>query len=196
MSEQARVRTPIAMPTAGRLLLAAFGGGLSQHQAALLLAQVALETAQGAACDNNNLGNLTGTFNGFFFRPAWFELAPDASPKLQALHAAMLKGQAPSQFRAYPEPLLGAIDYAKLIKARFPSILAAAAANDPDGMASAIKSSGYTPDLPAGVGASLRSLRDKFLPLFADLPPGPPEPSGGIGMLVLFAAIAWGLSNA
>ena len=63
-------------------------------------------------------------------------------------------------------------------------------------MGAAIKSSGYTPDAPPGVGASLRKLRDQFLPLFADLPPGPAEPSSSLGMLALFAAIAWGLSNA
>lgn len=196
MGELPRTRTPLAMPTAGRLLLAAFGGGLNRHQAALLLAQVALETAQGQACDNNNPGNITGAFNGDFFRPAWFEVTADSSPKLRALHEAMKRGQAPNKFRAYPEPLLGFIDYAKFIKGRFASILDTAAANDPAAMARAIKTSGYTPDAPPGVDASLRKLRDQFLPLFADLPPGPPEPSSGLGgfALLLAAAIALGFS--
>lgn len=194
MGELPRVRTPLAMPTAGRLLLAAFGGGLHRHQAALLLAQVALETANGNACDNNNPGNITGAFNGDFFRPAWFEVTADSSPQLQALHAAMLKGQAPNKFRAYPEPLLGFIDYARQLQTKFPSILQAAAANDPDGMGRAIKSSGYTPDAPPGVGASLRNRRDAFLPLFADLPPGPPEPTSSGALALLVLAIALGFS--
>jgi len=147
---------------------------LHQDMVALLLAQLAFETGQGQACDNRNVGNITTgeRTSRDFFRPAWFEVTEASSPKLRALHDAMLKGQAPRAFVSYPSFAAAFGDYVRELRVQFPTIINAAHTGDADATAAAIKSSNYTPDAPPTLGATLDSLRRQFLAkgFFASLP--------------------------
>ncbi len=179
MPEVPRARTPIDMATAGGLLVASLRRAgvddIDRDMAALLLAQVALETANGQACDNHNPGNMTTRDTGprDFFRPAWFTVNADTPQNLQDLHAQMLKGQAPNAFRSYPDFSSGFDDHARELTTDFRTIPIAARTGDALQVAAAIRSSRYTPGINiTAVAASLDSLRKAFLQrgLFADLP--------------------------
>jgi hypothetical protein len=191
--ELPRFRTPInAKDAAGHLTaaLARHGVQANRNGQSLLLAQVWLETARGQSCDNNNPGNITGESELGYFRPVWFAPGPDASPHILHLHELMLKGQAPNKFRAYPSFAEGFSDYAGHLARRYGSIVDAANKNDAEAMATAIKTSGYTPDAPPGVGAGLRSLSNQFLDagLFVGVEDvGLPTPIAfaGLGPLIL-----------
>jgi type II secretory pathway pseudopilin PulG len=153
---------------------------LHQDMAALLLAQLAFETGNGTACDNRNVGNITTSdrTSRTFFRPAWFTVTPESSPRLRELNAAMQKGQAPRAFVAYQDFVDGFRDYARELRTQFPTIIAAASTGDAQATAAAIKSSNYTPDAPSSLGATLDSLRRGFLAkgLFSSLPKEQPAP--------------------
>jgi hypothetical protein len=202
--ELPRFRTPISTADGARHLVAALSAHGVPHNrngAALILAQVWLETARGKACDNNNPGNITGEAATGYFRPIWFEPSPDASPHILHLHDLMLQNQAPSKFRAYPTLAEGFSDYASHLSRRYQSIVDAANANDADAMARAIKTSGYTPDLPDGVGPHLRSIQNEFLDggLFGDvLKVGPASPIAfaGLGPLLLLFLFLKGRKHA
>jgi hypothetical protein len=184
MPEVPRERTPIAMPAAAlELDIALRGAGvadLHQDMAALLLAQIAFETASGQACDCHNIGNISTSdkTSRDFFRPAWFEVTDASSPKLRELHAAMLKGNAPRAFVAYKDFFAGFDDYVRELRVQFPTIISAARTGDAQAVADAIKSSHYTPDAPSSLGGTLDSLRRGFLAkgLFASLPKGQSAP--------------------
>lgn len=167
------------MPTAAGLLVAALRArgltDIDRDMGALLLAQVALETASGTACDNHNPGNMTArdTSGAEFFRPAWFTVDNTSPANLQDLHAQMLKGQAPNAFRSYPDFASGFADHALALTTTFAAIPIAARSGDALQVAAAIRSSRYTPGINiTAVAASLDSLRRAFLQrgLFADLP--------------------------
>jgi hypothetical protein len=179
MPEIPRALTPITMATAAPLLVTALGNAgvpnLEQDMCALLLAQIALEVANGNACNNHNPGNITASDTGTrdYFRPAWFTVDATSSPQLQALNAQMQKGQAPRAFRSYPDFPSGFADHATTLFHTFPTIIAAARTGDALQVAGAIRSSGYTPGINlTAVAASLDSLRKQFLArgLFSDLP--------------------------
>ena len=144
----------------------------SREQAALLLAQLMLEIANGAACYNWNVGNITSRESGTFYRPVWWTITPESSPRMVQLHNAMLKGSAPRAFRAYSSLSAGVADYVAEL-GDFPSLLAASETGDPDEFAAAIKTSRYTPDAPAGTANSIRSMQRKYLAdgLFTSLRP-------------------------
>ena len=178
MPEVPRMRTPITMADASRQLVRAFaarGVALDRDQAALILAQVALETRQGNSCDNHSPGNITAHEQGQreFFRPAWYIIDATSSPKLIDLHNQMLQGKAPNAFRSFNSFEQGFDDYAGELAGRFHAIVNAAATGDALQVAGAIRSSGYTPGINlTQVAASLDSLRRQFLAagLFPDLP--------------------------
>src|SRR3954464_9530885 len=105
MPEVPRVETPFQEASIAELLrLELLAQGLDPHRdmAALLLAQIALETARGHSCQNHNVGNIT-TFEGAadYYRPIWFE--PQTDPHLAVLHDAMQKNAAPRAFRSFPD---------------------------------------------------------------------------------------------
>jgi hypothetical protein len=172
------------------------GAGISptREQARLLLAQLRFEGL--GSCNNHNCGNITtsDTASRDFFRPTWFAVDPNdpkADPQLVRLHTAMLAGKAPRAFRSYPDFAAGFADYTHELTSRFPSILAAAATGDAQATATAIKTSGYTPDAPSSLGTTLASIVREFdgrgllgeLPPLAGptpppLPPSPPSPTG------------------
>jgi hypothetical protein len=193
MPEVPRERTPIAMPAAAVELEFALRGAavpdLHQDMCALLLAQIAFETGSGRSCDNRNIGNITTSdkTRRDFFRPIWFTVDGDPDPgspwatnraKLLALHEAMLKGQAPRAFVSYKSFFDGFDDYVRELRVQFPTIIDAARTGDAQATADAIKSSHYTPDAPPTLGATLDSLRKRFLAegLFSSLPKEQPAP--------------------
>jgi hypothetical protein len=178
MPEVPRTSTPLTVETAASELLAALrraGIDPNGDQARLLLAQLWLETARGSACNNHNPGNLTAGNTADFFRPQWYELTPDSSPRMVTLHAAMLAGQAPSAFAAYATFEQGFDDYVRQIKTKFPTILEAARTGDAEAMGAAIRTSGYAPDAGGTTGQNLASLAREFKTrkVFDDLPLAP-----------------------
>lgn len=109
-----RVNTPAPMDSLPGLVEAGFsshGVALTPIQRVNFASLVAIETARGSAIKNNNPGNLSaGThYEGAVWRPPWFD---DVS---SPLHAAMLRGEAPSAFRAYSTLEEGARDFARLL---------------------------------------------------------------------------------
>ncbi len=181
MAEVARVKTPttpdeVGSELARQLLSITVSPGHpmpSREQAGLLLAQLMLETANGAACYNWNVGNITSRESGTFYRPVWFTIDETSSPKMKQLHEAMLHGQAPRAFRAYSSLSGGVRDYLAELKRDFPSLLTASESGDADEFGAAIRTSKYTPDAPQGTIESIRHLQAQYLSkgMFAELPP-------------------------
>lgn len=176
--EVQKTLTPLELHLAGDYLLGALrrhGIEPNRQEAFLLLAQVWVETARGSSLFNRNPGNLSAnpdTYPGDYFRPPWFVVDEQSSLQMQKLHDLMLENKAPRAFRSYDSFDVGFDDYVDTLSKKFPSILKAAAGGDPNAMASAIRSSGYTPDAPPSTGDTLRALSLEFAQkgLFQTLP--------------------------
>lgn len=176
MAEVARVRTattPEQVAEVLTLVLLSFTDSATREQASLLLAQLMLEVANGAACYNWNVGNITSDETGTFYRPVWFTVNEDSSARMKELHEAMLRGQAPRAFRAYSALEGGIYDYLRVLQHNFRSLWDASLTGDPNEFGSAIKTSRYTPDAPRGTIESIAKLQSQYLQkgLFAKLPP-------------------------
>jgi hypothetical protein len=159
-AEQARVALVAAMP------------GIDRETGALLLALVWIETARGHLM-NFNAGNITASdkWPGNAWRPPWFELSDAASsPHLLELHEKMLHGKAPSAFRAYGSQLEGFEDFARVLKAQFPSVLAAAATGDARAFVQALHDSGYSRDYSPAHVPNMTSLQAELGQQFAGFP--------------------------
>lgn len=172
MPEVPRVETPFQEASIAELLrLELHAQGLDPHQdmAALLLAQISLETARGKSCQNHNVGNIT-TFEGAadYYRPIWFNEG-QTNPHLIVLHEAMKKNAAPRAFRSFASFGGGVAGY--VAAAKHLSVVEAARTGDAETMATVIRSA-YAPDAPPGTGKSLDTLRNEFLKrgLFDPLP--------------------------
>ena len=132
-----RRTTPLAASEAQAAVASAlrstFGRDMSR-ELPWLMALVWIETARGKSVQNFNVGNISASssFPGDAWRPPWFDLegGTAATERNVALHEAMLKGQAPSAFRAYSSLELGTLDFARQLKASFPEVVAAAGEND------------------------------------------------------------------
>jgi hypothetical protein len=172
MPEVPRVETPFQEASIAELLrLELLAQGLDPHQdmAALLLAQIALETNRGHSCQNHNVGNIT-TFEGAadYYRPIWFAEG-QTNPHLIVLHEAMKKNAAPRAFRSFADFRGGVSGY--VAAAKHLSVVEAARTGDAETMATVIRSA-YAPDAPPGTGKNLDSLRREYLArgLFDPLP--------------------------
>jgi hypothetical protein len=135
-----------------------------------------LETRRGQSMWFYNWGNLSAggfvdgeerlSWPGDVWRPSWFELAPDASPALAAVHERMLAGQAPSAFRALHSHDEGARQFVDLLEsAKFRSLVQAGLTGSPEAYARAIYDSGYCRDRgcqPANSAPQLASLVAEF----------------------------------
>jgi hypothetical protein len=177
MHEVPAIATPVSEEGAASALVAALaaqGEHPHQREAELLLAQLWLETGRGHACFNHNVGNISASdrYEGGAFRPPWFTIDATSSPQLVNLHNEMLKGRAPRAFRAYATLEAGMGDYVGQIFHTFHTIVDAARSGDAEAVASAIKTSRYTPDAPLGTGRSLDSIAKEFAArgTFAALP--------------------------
>lgn len=173
MPEVPRVETPFQEASIAELLrLELLARHLDPHQdmAALLLAQIALETARGHSCQNHNVGNISAFDTGAadYYRPIWFE-PNQTNPHLAALHEAMLKNAAPRAFRSYTSFGAGVAGY--LTAAFHLGVVEAARSGEADTMATVIRKA-YAPDAPPGTAQSLEKLRAEFIArgLFDTLP--------------------------
>lgn len=170
---------------------------VAQH----LLSLVWIETGAGTKMVQNNWGNLTGEYEGNFWRPAWFKVDASSSARMRELNRRMLAGKAPSKFRAYPSRGDGLEDFVRLMyQPRYAPMLNAARAGDTIAFADAVHSTGYCPD-PECRGprtiASYQKLTNKFAPMLGLEPSGTMRlasggKGGGIALLLLVWALAKG----
>lgn len=198
MAELERMPTPLSRHAAAQGLVGAyvevFGRTPTRAEAELLLAQTwGLETGRGESVINFNWGNITGSYQGNFWRPPWFDPGPDASERTLRLHELMLKGQAPRSFRAYPNHEAGARDYIKLLRDKFPSILQAARSGNVRSFAVAVRDSRYCPDCdPNRTTPTFQAFVDEFRrdKVFAHLPTGETGSANAAPVLAFAAIVA------
>lgn len=187
-----RKNTPVSEDSAHQAISRAYGETFGKspetNELALLHALVWIETAQGKSVQNFNLGNITASenFPGDAWRPPWFELDENSSPRDTELHELMLKGKAPRAFRSYPSLEAGARDFVRTLRASFPEVLIAARESDSEKFRVAL-SQKYSKDYsdPAA-GKTLETFR---LALGGE-PTRTPGRGGGV---FLAAAVAAGL---
>ncbi len=117
-----------------------------------------------------NVGNITAgdRYQGDFWRPPWFEVGPQASPRLLELHERMKRGQAPKAFRAYASFADGFHDYMTQLGSTFPEVLAAANTGDAAQFVQAL-SLKYSRDYGPKHVRSFRALQTQFEPFFKGL---------------------------
>lgn len=166
------VHTPLSAEQA-RVLLVAAMPGIDRDTGTLLLALIWIETGGGNLV-NFNAGNITASdrWEGAAWRPPWFLVDANSSPKMVALHEAMLHGKAPSAFRAYASALEGFQDFARVLRANFPSVLAAARTGNAADFVRALHDSGYSRDYTQAHVPNMIHLQEQLAPQFAGFPPG------------------------
>jgi hypothetical protein len=119
----------------------------SEHTVAILTAQWAHETGNGASMYNYNFGGIKGT-----------------GPSGLSVSQRTKEGFGPSEhtitdrFRAYRTAEEGATDYVKLLTRRFPEAVQAAQNGDPAGFVSGLKQRGYFTGDAAAYTRSVTSL--------------------------------------
>lgn len=174
-----RVSTPKSLEEIAAELREAFaaetGRPLDATTGALLTAQILAETANGASVKNNSPANISASksWPGDAWRPPWFEVNAESGPRMLLLHEQMLRGQAPSAFRAFASWSQGMRDYVGTLQRQFPTILAA---RTPRELAHAIFDSGYTRDhTPEATEPTFTALVDRVRKsgVFDDLAPEP-----------------------
>lgn len=160
-AEQARVALVAAMP------------GIDGDTGTLLLALIWIETANGHL-QNWNPGNITASdkWPGAAWRPPWFTVDASSPPIMVHLHELMLRGKAPSAFRAYDSLLEGFLDFARVLRSMFPSVLAAAATGDAAKFVTALHDSGYSKDYSPAHVPHMVHLQQQLAPQFAGFPKG------------------------
>ncbi|HXI60694.1 MAG TPA: hypothetical protein VNO55_31750 [Polyangia bacterium] len=171
------VTTPITAEQA-RVLLVAAMPGIDRNTGTLLHALVWLETARGQL-QNGNAGNITASdkWGGSAWRPPWYTVDASSPAHMLELHAQMLKGKAPSAFRAYGSALEGFQDFARVLRAQFAPVLTAAATGDAGAFVHALHDTGYSDGYTQAVVPHMTSLQHELAPLWQSFPP----PAGGAG---------------
>lgn len=167
------VTTPISAEQARAALLAVMPG-TDGDTATLLLALIWIETANGHL-QNFNPGNITASdrWEGAAWRPPWFLVDASSQPIMVRLHEAMLRGKAPSAFRAYGSLLEGFQDFARVLKSTFPTVIAAAGTGDAAKFVAALHDSGYSHDYTPAAVPHMVHLQQQLAPLFAGFPKSP-----------------------
>jgi len=117
-----------------------------------------------------NVGNLTASdrYDGEAWRPPWFEVGPQSSPRLIALHERMKAGQAPRAFRAYGSFADGFHDYMSQLGKTFPEVLDAANTGDAAQFVQAL-SLKYSRDYGPAHVRTFAALQKEFEPFFKGL---------------------------
>ncbi len=174
MIEAARTTTPLTKAQALSALQTAWGPGLTREQARGLLSLVWIETARGNL-QNYNPGNLTAGsgYTGKVWRPPWYyEPSAGASQRTVDLHTAMLRGKAPSAFRAYDSAAAGFKDWVNAMRHTFPEVVQAAQHATPDGFREALTQK-YSGDYKNKQStATFQKLFAEWQPVVAHLPSG------------------------
>lgn len=135
----------------------------------LLMALIWVET-QGRPIAYN-VGNITANeqrYEGEAWRPPWFEVGPNSSPRLLELNARMKAGKAPKAFRAYNNFADGFHDFMGQLERTFPEVLEAANTGDATRFVDAL-SVKYSKDYGAKHYRTFRTLQAQFEPWFKDL---------------------------
>ena len=170
--------TPIDKVGAFSALKAAWGEGLTRELARGLLSLVWIETGAGKSMKNFNAGNISASskYTGKVWRPTWFaEPTADTSPRDRDLHEKMLKGQAPSAFRAYDSLAQGFQDFVAQLQHTFPEVLVNAETGTPDTFRQALAQK-YSHDYSnPKATATFTSLWRDFDPIVLSLPSSAPE---------------------
>lgn len=179
-----RENTPLSATEARGFLVPAyvdtFGRAPEPQELPLLLALVWIETGRGKSVQNNNPGNLSASehYDGDAWRPPWFELTDASSPRDRELHDQMLKGEAPSAFRAYASAIEGFRDFTDHLKSSFPEVVTAAKTGDAEQLRLAL-SKKYSKDYQNPKSTvTLAALQKEFGGAPKALPPSaPPVPA-------------------
>jgi hypothetical protein len=183
------VTTPITAPIAAAQLRQ--WPEVDANNGPLLLSLIFVETGGGLKTQNYNVGNITAgdRYTDKAWRPPWFEVGPDSSPKLIALHARMLAGEAPKAFRAYPNFASGFSDFKAQLRTNFPEVLEAADTADARSFVDAL-SKRYSRDYGPGHYQTFEALQQRFQSLFSDIKP---RETKRVSSLRVSPAAAWPL---
>ena len=193
MNVVARKSTPMSVAEVAPLFVRVWretvGAEPFRELAGLVLALAWIETAAGKSIQNFNFGNISASsrWDGDAWRPSWFEVNDASSERDKALHEAMVKGQAPQAFRAYPTADAGMRDFVRVLRGTFPEVLNAAEGGDAEKFRQAI-SLKYSKDYarnPAAVTSNLSKLRDSFGKALDAL--ALPSKASGVGTLIAAA---------
>jgi len=169
-TEVPATRAPLAARDVALALDAAFraaGAAMPIQAIELFTVLTQVETGGHATC--NNVGNLSagGFYNGAehinyptYWRPPWYSVSTD-NAKLLALHDRMLKGTAPSAFRAYQTVEAGIADFVGLIVRKFGNLVDAARSGDVHEFRLALDT-GYSPDYTEAHERTFTSLVNAY----------------------------------
>lgn len=144
----------------------------SADTTAVLTAQWAHETARGASMFNYNFGGIKGQ------GPSGLSVAQRTKEGFGASERQIV-----DHFRAYGSADEGALDYVRLLKARYPAAVEAARQGDPEGFVRALKARGYFTGDPQAYVRSVGSMSRQALAQGFDAlsATAPGAPSSGIG---------------
>jgi hypothetical protein len=139
-----------------------------------------------------NVGNITANerYAGEAWRPPWFEVGPNSSPKMLELNRRMNQGQAPRAFRAYPSFADGFHDYMSHLSRSYPEVLSAANTGSAVQFVDAL-SQRYSRDYGPRHYRTFSALQKRFAPFFSGLsashqklPPSQLDVTGGTLLLL------------
>ena len=119
----------------------------SEHTVAILTAQWAHETGNGASMYNYNFGGIKG------MGPSGLSVSQRTKEGFGASERTIT-----DRFRAYRTAEEGATDYVKLLRQRFPEAVESAQRGDPSGFVSGLKQRGYFTGDAAAYTRSVSSL--------------------------------------
>ncbi|HEY0466060.1 MAG TPA: glucosaminidase domain-containing protein [Polyangiaceae bacterium] len=119
----------------------------SEHTVAILTAQWAHETGNGASMYNYNFGGIKG------MGPSGLSVSQRTKEGFGASEHTIT-----DRFRAYRTAEEGATDYVKLLSQRFPEAVQAAQTGDPAGFVAGLKQRGYFTGDPGAYTRSVSSL--------------------------------------
>jgi len=216
-SEEMGAPELVEAPDAARMLVDAYGAERGGRKpplpwAELTLAQIWFENGgtkdSPARFYHGNVGNIScDDESGVpFYRPPWWDPAPDAPARLLRLHDCMKYGHdangkpcsAPKAFHAFPGGVAeGMRYYVHFVMQRgYAPMVRTAESGDAEAFAEAIRTTRYCPDCPMSLGATLAGLRDGFrrAKVFDpfSLPPGSSSSGGDLTGLAVTAALFFG----
>lgn len=119
------------------------------------MAQIRLETDNGRASQNWNVGNISQWKDA----PSDYWVPPWVRDTSHRLHQKWKQGKVPGAFRAYPSLRAGVTDYVERLRHDFPEILQAWLTGDPDQVWRAIRRRYMPDDLGDKAAAALDNWR-------------------------------------
>jgi hypothetical protein len=153
------------------------GGKPTKNLLRSLISIIWIETGHGnLVCNSPGNVAVAGFYNGVekildwwkgdYWRPGWY------SDESEALHAKMLKGQAPSGFAAYPTLEAGLEHWVKVLRKSFPSVITAGQTGNAAELVKALHDSKYSTDYQP---KHVKSFEDLWAELATNKDYGPIE---------------------